>query len=66
MKQSLSRLRLVLLPLVGVILGVAMLAIPWTLPLGAAPERIAVFMIAGVVELALGVALAYIVLHEHR
>jgi hypothetical protein len=63
MLVAMTRLRL-LLPAVTVILGAAMLAIPWALPLERGAGRVLVFVIAGIVELVLGVALAFFVLHE--
>ena len=64
MKTLLSWIRRFLFPGVTVVVGAVMLAVPWAVPFGRAPGGMAVFMMAGFVELLLGVALAYIVLHD--
>ena len=64
LKTVMSWIRRFLFPAVTAILGALMLAIPWVLPFGRVPERMAVFIVAGIVELVLGVALAYLVLHD--
>jgi hypothetical protein len=52
------------LPVVVVLVAGVMLAIPWLVPSESGPGRTLVFLAAGGVELVLGVALAYLVLHE--
>jgi hypothetical protein len=64
MKTLLSWIRRFLFPAVTAVFGALMLVIPWVLPFGRVPGRMAVFMVAGIVELVLGVALAYLVLHD--
>lgn len=59
-----SFIRRLLLPVVTVVLGVAMLTIPWLLPMEDGHGKAVVFGVAGTVELLLGVALAYVILHE--
>lgn len=55
--------RLVVPVFVALAAGV-MLAIPWLVPAERGPGRAMVFLVAGGVELVLGVALACLVLHE--
>lgn len=49
-----------------VVVAAAMLAIPWVVPLWPRPERVAAVAVAGVIELALGITLAYLVLNDDR
>lgn len=51
-------------PVFVVLAAGVMLAIPWLVPAEGGPGRAVVFLVAGGVELLLGVALAYFVLHE--
>jgi hypothetical protein len=53
-----------LLPAVTIVLGGAMLAIPWVLPFEYGPGSALVFVVAGAAELGLGATLAYLILNE--